>query len=89
MDLEGGGATWRSIAEHYASATLERGLPRLRMPALFIHGTRSPIPPSETERSAALVPGALLRLVDGVGHWPWLERPGSVRSAFEELLRQP
>jgi pimeloyl-ACP methyl ester carboxylesterase len=88
MDLEGGGATWASIHEHYEAGTLERGLARLRMPALFIHGTRSPIPPSETERSAALVPGSVRVLVDRVGHWPWLERPESVRRTLEELLGQ-
>lgn len=86
LDVEGSGAAWASIAEHYETGTLERGLPQLRIPALFIHGTRSPIPPFETERSAALVPGAVERLLEGVGHWPWLEQPGSVRSAIEELL---
>jgi pimeloyl-ACP methyl ester carboxylesterase len=89
LDLEGAGATWASIHEHFEAGTLERGLRRLDMPALFIHGTLSPIPAAETERTAALVPGALLRLLEGVGHWPWLERPGSVRSALEELLALP
>jgi pimeloyl-ACP methyl ester carboxylesterase len=87
IDLAGAGATWASIRDHFAAGTLERGLTALRMPSLFIHGARSPIPPAETERCAALVPGAVLRLVKNAGHWPWLERPGSVRTAVEELLR--
>lgn len=86
LDMDGYAATWASVNEHYEAGTLERGLGALRMPALFIHGTGSPIPHSETERSAALVPGAMLRLIKGVGHWPWLEQPGSVKSAVAELL---
>lgn len=86
IDLEGHLATWASIAQHYEGGTLERGLPRLRMPALVLHGDGSPIPYAEAERSAALIQGVRLRILPGVGHFAWLERPGSVLREMESLL---
>jgi pimeloyl-ACP methyl ester carboxylesterase len=77
-DHEGHLDTWASVRSHFESKTLEDGLPRLEVPAIFIHGALDPIPASEIERSAALVPGARLHLLEGVGHFPWLEKPGSV-----------
>ena len=86
MDLEGHLATWSSIAQHFEGGTLERGLPRLQMPALILHGDASPIPYAEAERGAALVPGVRLRILPGIGHFAWLEQPGSVRREMEALL---
>ncbi|MBA3687729.1 MAG: alpha/beta hydrolase [Chloroflexi bacterium] len=86
MDLEGHLATWSSIAQHFEGGTLERGLPRLQMPALVLHGDASPIPYAEAERGAALIQGVRLRILPGVGHFAWLEQPGSVRREMEALL---
>jgi len=77
-DHEGHLETWASVRAHFETGTLEHGLPRLEVPAIFIHGALDPIPASEIERSAALLPGARLYLVEGIGHFPWLEQPGSV-----------
>lgn len=77
-DHEGHLETWASVRAHFQTGTLERGLPRLEVPAIFIHGALDPIPASEIERSAALVPGVRLHVLDGIGHFPWLEQPGSV-----------
>jgi pimeloyl-ACP methyl ester carboxylesterase len=76
------------IAQHFEVGTLERGLPQLRMPALIVHGDTSPLPYTEAERTAALIPGARLRILPGIGHVAWLERPGSVRREMEALLGQ-
>ncbi len=84
MDIEGHLATWASVREHWERGTLERGLPELRMPVVFVHGERDPIPSSEAGRAAALVPGAQLRILPGIGHFPWLEAPG----VMPELLRE-
>ena len=70
--------TWASVKAHFDAKTLEDGLPRLEMPAIFIHGALDPIPADEIERSARLVPGADLHLLEGIGHFPWMEQPGSV-----------
>jgi pimeloyl-ACP methyl ester carboxylesterase len=83
--------TWASVRAHFEAGTLEDGLPRLEMPAIFIHGALDPIPAAEIERSARLVPGADLHLLEGIGHFPWLEQPGSVLQllrAFAEAKAQ-
>jgi pimeloyl-ACP methyl ester carboxylesterase len=86
MDLEGHLATWASIHEHLERGTLERALPDLRMPAVFIHGAMDPIPLEATRAGAALVPGSRLHVLPGVGHFPWLEQPGVIRSLLREAV---
>jgi len=77
----------RSSARWFHEAgTLERGLPQLRIPALVLHGAASPIPASEAERTAALIPGVSLRILPGIGHFAWIEAPGSVRRELEAVL---
>jgi proline iminopeptidase len=78
-------STFASVTEHFARGTLERGLPGCPVPALFLMGRESPLPISEGERSAALMPHARSEVVDGCGHFPWLERPGVVRAALAGL----
>jgi proline iminopeptidase len=87
-DPEGASATFASIKQHFEVGTLERGLPQLRMPALIVHGDASPLPYTEAERTAALISGARLRILPGIGHVTWLERPGLVRREMEALLGQ-
>ena len=53
---------------------------------LITHGERSPIPFSEAERTAALMPAARLEMHANRGHWPWLEEPGYVRRLVAEML---
>ena len=86
MDLEGHLETWGSIARHFESGTLERGLPFMRVPTIVVHGEASPIPWLEAERTAALIPDARLRILPAVGHFAWLERPGLLRSELEASL---
>jgi len=86
MDLEGHLVTWPSIMRHFEEGTLERGLPQVRMPALVLHGDASPIPYAEAERTAALIPGASLRILPGIGHFAWIEQTGSVRREVEAVL---
>ena len=72
--------TWKSINEHFEARTLEKQLPEVPVPALVIHGDRSPIPLSEAQAIAALMPNAKLVVHRGMGHWAWLEQPGFVRA---------
>jgi pimeloyl-ACP methyl ester carboxylesterase len=88
IDLEGHLMTWRSVMQHFEDGTLEHGLAQLRMPALILHGAASPIPYSEAERVAELIPGASLRILPGVGHLAWMEQPGSVRREVEAFLAE-
>lgn len=88
-DRPGSRAAWASINAHFEARTLETALPGLQVPTILIHGAVDPIPAVEAERTAALIPGVELRILPGVGHWPWLEQPGSVArllAGFAERL---
>ncbi len=76
----------RSLVEHFDRRTLLHGLPGAALPALFVHGELSVIPVWSTTETAGLIPGARVVVVEGSGHFPWVERPGSVRDAVEPFL---
>jgi proline iminopeptidase len=78
--------TNRSIAAHFEQQTLVRGLPTLRLRALFIHGEEDPLPVESTRRTAALIPGARVETIPACGHFPWLERPDAYRAAVARLV---
>ena len=78
--------TWESIHSHLASRTLEAALPSVRVPTVFVLGAGSPLPVSCGVDSAELMPEASVRLIEDAGHFPWIEKPGVVRSALDELL---
>lgn len=78
--------TNRSIAEHFGQKTLARGLPALRLPALFVHGEDDPLPVRSTASTAALIPNAWVETIPDCGHFPWLEQPDAFRRAVERLL---
>jgi len=77
--------TLASIEDHFNRGTLQRGLPGSAVPALFLAGRESPIPFVESERSARLMPRGRVEILDGCGHFPWLEQPGCVLAAAERL----
>jgi pimeloyl-ACP methyl ester carboxylesterase len=73
--------TWASIGGHNDRQTLERELPSYDGPALFVHSREDPLPWQVAARSAELIAGARLELLDGLGHFPWLEEPGCIVEA--------
>ena len=75
-----------SIAEHFQRGTLIRGLPEVRLPALFVHGVLDPLPLWSVERTSALIPGARLETIPACGHFPWWERPGEIRRIVGEFV---
>lgn len=77
--------TFDSIHWHFERKTLERSLPSLTIPTVFVLGAESPIPPQHGVASAALVPGARHIIEDDCGHYLWLEHPGAVRRALETI----
>lgn len=79
--------TMASVRAQFKARTLKRSLPRLDLPALFLHGEGDPLPSSASVKTAALIPGARVQLIEEAGHFPWLERPGIVRAAVEAMLR--
>jgi pimeloyl-ACP methyl ester carboxylesterase len=77
--------TFDSIHEQFTRGTLQKLLPGLRVPAFFLLGADSPIPPEHGVASAALIPGARFEVLDDCGHFIWLESPGSVRRALDAV----
>jgi pimeloyl-ACP methyl ester carboxylesterase len=77
---------WESIVEELPR--LAERLAQITVPLGFIAGERSPMPvEAAAAATARAVPGAWVEVVAGAGHFPWFERPGSVRAALERLAR--
>jgi pimeloyl-ACP methyl ester carboxylesterase len=64
---------------------LEAGLPGIRVPVGFVHGSRSPMPIAASEDGAGRIPGAWLEVIEGAGHFVWVEAPGAVRVSLRRL----
>lgn len=84
LSVECYSGTFASIQEHFGQHALERSLPALTVPTRFVLGGASPIPVRHGVASAGLIPGARYQIED-CGHFPWLERPGSVRAALDRI----
>ncbi|HEY6539161.1 MAG TPA: alpha/beta hydrolase [Candidatus Dormibacteraeota bacterium] len=78
-------ATFDSIHDHFKRKSLVSGLPSCQVPTTLLLGAESPIPNKFGIETAALIPGAELRVVADSGHFPWLERPGVTRSELDAL----
>jgi pimeloyl-ACP methyl ester carboxylesterase len=85
ISLECYSQTFESVHRHFEQKTLERGLPSVRVPAIFVLGAGSPIPPEHGVASAALIPGAQYQIEEDCGHFIWIERPGSVLQALADI----
>jgi pimeloyl-ACP methyl ester carboxylesterase len=83
MATERGAEMWQSINAELPK--LEAGLPEIRVPVGFIHGSRSPMPLGASTDAAERIPGAWVDIVDGAGHFIWVEAPGAVRVALRRL----
>jgi pimeloyl-ACP methyl ester carboxylesterase len=74
-------------------ADLRPGLPHLDMPAVFIAGRHDRrTPPDYAREIAAQMPNAELRIMESVGHFPFLEDPAAflthVHQAMERIERE-
>jgi pimeloyl-ACP methyl ester carboxylesterase len=68
-------------AERLASA-----IPTCTVPVVFLHGARDPIDIEASARAtAAVLPRAKVIVLPDVGHFAWLEQPGSAAVAFAAL----
>jgi pimeloyl-ACP methyl ester carboxylesterase len=82
--VEAYASTWESL--HALLPALERSLPNIRVPVGFVAGASSPMPVSASTDSAARIPGAWVDIIDGAGHFPWYDVPGSTRRALDRLV---
>ena len=64
---------------------LEAALPRIRVPVGFVHGSRSPMPLAASTDAAERIPGAWVEVVEGAGHFVYVEAPGAVAAALRRL----
>jgi pimeloyl-ACP methyl ester carboxylesterase len=64
---------------------LEAGLPQIRVPVGFVHGSRSPMPLEASTDAAERIPGAWVDVVEGAGHFIWVEAPGAVRASLRRV----
>jgi pimeloyl-ACP methyl ester carboxylesterase len=64
---------------------LEAGLPGIRVPVGFVHGSRSPMPLATSTDAAERIPDAWVEVVEGAGHFIWVEAPGAVRASLRRL----
>ncbi len=73
-----------------AFADLQRTLPRLRAPTLLIWGSKDPIMEEDVRQSLrGALPGATVRLFDGLGHNPFWEDPRGVAEVINSFLNTP
>lgn len=75
-----------SISDHFDNQTLVNKLPSTSTPALFLAGTKSPIPHEESARSAGLMQRAEVVLLP-TGHFLWLEDPVATVAPITSFLR--
>jgi proline iminopeptidase len=80
--LEAYRETFASVAEQLAGGGFGEQLRQLKVPAVFVLGEQSPMPASQGQQTAALMPSAEVVVVPGAGHLPWHERPGCVAAAL-------
>ncbi len=74
------GGTFGSVAEQLGGGFGGR-LKEITVPTVFVLGEQSPMPLEQGLQTAALLPGAEVRVVPGAGHLPWHEQPGCVAEA--------
>ncbi|MCE5289207.1 MAG: alpha/beta fold hydrolase [Nocardiaceae bacterium] len=87
--------TRRAILRLYRSTTqnmMDRLVPSLRaadLPCQVIWGTGDAyLPTEQAHRQLEPFPSATLHLVDGAGHWVWLEQPDLVASRLVAFLKK-
>lgn len=57
------------------------------VPTLFVHGGGSPMPvTASTDSAEAIGAAATVEVIAGAGHFPWYERPGTLRTSLDRLV---
>lgn len=68
-------------------AGLARDLPRVAVPTHFLHGDKdAAIPLAKVREAAALIPGASVEILSGLGHLAHEERPGDVAARIVDIV---
>jgi proline iminopeptidase len=84
FDLAVNGALMVDVNARLADGVVAAALPTLPVPSVHVIGRGSPLDPEALRATAALCPGASVFELD-IGHFPWIEAPGSVTDAVRAL----
>jgi pimeloyl-ACP methyl ester carboxylesterase len=84
LSLAAYAGSFASAAAELAGGFAEK-LGQVRAPAVFVLGERSPMPVSQGQQTAALLPSAEVNVIPGAGHLPWHEQPGCVAAALASI----
>ncbi|MBA3420186.1 MAG: alpha/beta hydrolase [Geodermatophilaceae bacterium] len=68
------------------AADVTAGLSHVDVPALVVGGSRDPLGTSVCRQWAAFLPHADVVILDGVGHYPWVDDPAAVRATLDRFL---
>jgi pimeloyl-[acyl-carrier protein] methyl ester esterase len=72
-----------------ADADLRQRLAGIGVPTLVVHGEEDRVcPPGGAAAMAAAIPGARLAMLAGVGHAPFISRPGQVLALLEQFMEE-
>jgi proline iminopeptidase len=80
-------ATMASVSDHLADGFAD-SLRSVTVPVISVLGALSPMPVSQGEQTAALIPGAEVWVIPEAGHLPWHEKPGCVAAALADVARR-
>lgn len=84
LSVDAYSATYESLRTELPA--LAGRLEGLAVPTLFVHGSASPMPvTASTDTAQAIGPAAAVQVLEGIGHFAWLERPGALRAALDRL----
>ncbi len=89
LDLEAalrGRAVGARVVASDAGLARWADLERLIVPTLIVHGEEDPIPVEMARRLASQIDGARLEVLEGVGHFPMIERPERLRAILRDYL---
>jgi 3-oxoadipate enol-lactonase len=80
---------YAGCCEALAGADLREALPQIAKPTLVIAGSHDgATPPEQVLGMAAQIPGARAELIEGAGHIPAIEQPGTVARLITEFLKE-
>lgn len=79
-------AVFWGVVMQMMALDVRAGLEKVKAPVLVIHGKQDPL--ESAAEVHATFPGSTLVLIDGAGHFPWLEKPSEVYGPLIAFLAE-
>lgn len=73
-----------SLVPQMMALDVRQGLDNVKAPVLVLHGKQDPLESADEVHAA--FPGSRLVIIDGAGHFPWLEQPDVVARELKTFL---